>query len=95
MMMGPQLYLILALVVAIPSTYGIMHLKMKIAVAHAFNDGQTAGAAQAAARVIESSQATVAAVIEGEAAAPIVSPEKAKIMELCQRSSSCRERVKQ
>ena len=92
--MGPQLYLILALVAAIPTTIGVMTVKRHIAVSHAYEAGKRVGAETVAATVSKQANDVVAAVSEGEAAAPVVSPEKAAIAALCAKSASCRERVR-
>ena len=92
--MGPQLYLILALIAAAPATYGYMWIKQQIVVAKAFEQGKEAGAGSVAAKTTEKSASTVAAVAEGENEAPVISPEKAKLIQLCNRSASCRDRTK-
>lgn len=90
--MGPQLYLILALVAATPITYGVMWVKREIAVKEAFNEGKKVGAETVAATVTKSSRETVTAVEEGERTAPVVSADRQKIIDLCKRSASCRDR---
>ena len=91
-MFGPQIYLILALVAALPATYGVMWVKRELAVKAAYTQGQSAGAGQTAAATTKAAGKTVAAVAEGEAATPSVPADKAAIIALCQRSASCRER---
>jgi hypothetical protein len=89
---GPQLYLIAALVAALPVTYGVMSMKREFAVKEAYITGVKAGQDQAAAAVTKSATETVVAVTQGEAEAPTVPPDKVKIIELCKRSASCRDR---
>ena len=91
-MFGPQIYLILALVAALPATYGIMTVKRQIAVSHAYAEGRKVGEETVAAAATARSREIVAAVAEGEASTPAVPADKAAIMALCQRSASCRER---
>lgn len=91
-MFGPQIYLILALLAAVPSTYGVMKMKqMRVEVA-AFEAGKKVGAETVAATVSKQANDIIAAVSDGEATAPVVSAEKEAIAALCQKSASCRER---
>jgi hypothetical protein len=90
---GPQIYLIAFLVAALPVTYGVMSMKREFAVKEAYKTGVKAGQEQAAAAVTKSATETVVAVAQGEAEAPTVPPDKAKIIELCKRSASCRSRA--
>ena len=90
--MGPQLYLLMALAAGIPATYGVMWVKQQIAVKHAYADGKRVGAEQVAATVAKAARERVAAVERGEREAETVPVEKAKIVDLCKRSASCRDR---
>lgn len=92
--MGPQLYLILALLAATPATYGYMWVKQQVLVSRAYEAGKRVGAEEVAAATNTKSRDVVAKVEEGEREAPVISPEKAKIIELCKRSASCRDRGK-
>jgi hypothetical protein len=92
MFLGPQLYLILALLAALPATIGVMTVKRHMAVSHAYEAGKRVGAETVAAATTAKSTEIAAAVTEGEALAPFVSVDKMAIQELCKRSASCRER---
>jgi len=92
--MGPQLYLILALVAAVPSTYGYMWIKQQVLVTRAYESGKKVGREEVAAATNTKSRDVVASVESGEREAPIVDPARQKIVELCKRSASCRERGK-
>lgn len=90
--MGPQLYLMLALAATGPATYGVMWIKREIAVKHAYDSGKRVGAQEAAAAINEASRQRVASVEEGERTAEVVPADRAKIIEICKRSASCRDR---
>lgn len=92
--MGPQLYLMLALALSGPVTYGVMWVKRERAVAVAYDKGHKAGAGSVAATVTEKASNTVAAVDAGEREAPAVSADRQKLIELCKKSASCRDRHK-
>lgn len=92
--MAPQIYLMIALALTGPATYGVMWLKREVAVHHAYAEGLKAGKAQVAAATTAKSAEVVEDVQKGEAEAPVISPEKAKIIELCNRSASCRDRAR-
>jgi len=89
---SPQLYLILALLAAIPATYGVMTVKRQIAVSHAYEAGKRVGEEIVAAATTAKAREIVTAQAEGEASAAPVPADKAAIIALCQRSASCRER---
>ena len=89
---SPQLYLILALLAAIPATYGVMAVKRQIAVSHAYEAGKRVGEEIVAAATTAKAREIVTAQAEGEASAAPVPADKAAIIALCQRSASCRER---
>lgn len=93
--MGPQVYLMLALALSGPATYGVMWIKREVAVHHAYAEGLKVGKSQVAAATTAQAAVIVAEVQKGEAEAPVISPEKAKIIELCNRSASCRDRARQ
>lgn len=92
--MSPQIYIIIALACAIPVTYGAMWTRMQIATHTAYEKGKTVGAEQVAAKTTEQASNTVNAVNAGEAEAPAIPPERAAIIALCNKSASCRDRVK-
>lgn len=92
--MSPQMILIAALSIAIPVVYGTMSAKKAIEVERAYTNGKKVGAETVAAATTEKANDVVRAVDEGEKSAPAVSPDRAKIIELCQRSASCRDRMK-
>lgn len=90
--MGPQLYLMLALALSGPATYGVMWVKRERAVVAAYNKGVTAGKEQAAAAVTQSSRETVSQVDAGERSAQPAPADLKKRQELCNRMASCRDR---
>jgi hypothetical protein len=92
--MNPTLILIAALSIALPVMYGTMSAKKAMEVERAYSNGKKVGAETVAAATTEKANDVVRAVDEGEKSAPVVSPDKAKIIELCQRSASCRDRAK-
>ena len=94
-MLGPQLFLILALVAAIPATYGTMWVARERAVKAAYESGKRVGAETVAATTTAASRERVAAVEEGERAAPAVPVEKQMLIDLCNKSASCRSRKRQ
>lgn len=89
--MGPQLYLILALVAAVPATYGTMWVKQQWAVSHAYRAGQEAGEAAVSAKGVAAATETADALRAAEAATPLPA-DKAAIVALCKKRPSCRER---
>jgi hypothetical protein len=92
--MGPAAYLIVGLLVMNGATYGVMKLK-QIRVAEAsWNAGHKAGAGSVAATTTQKAQETVSAVEQGERTAPAVSADRLKLIELCKKSASCRDRHK-
>lgn len=92
MLLSPQRMLIAALCIALPVTYGTMMAKKAIEVELAYKRGQEVGANTVSVATTKAAQTTVAEVEAGEREAPVVSPEKAKIIDLCNRSASCRDR---
>lgn len=88
----PQIVLFLVLLLAIPVTYGVMWAEKQIAVTRALARGEEIGKGAAAAAMTAKAAQTVADVQRGEAEAPPVPPERAKLLELCSRSASCRDR---
>lgn len=95
MLFGPQLFMILALVAAIPATYGTMWVLRERAVKVAYENGKRVGAEQVAATTTAVSRERVAAVEEGERAAPVVPAERQMLIDLCNKSASCRSRKRQ
>lgn len=93
--MGPQIWLILALAASGPATYGVMVLKQHRIEVAAYASGKAAGAQMVAAATTASAQETVATVEQGERMAEVVPADKQKIIDLCKRSASCRDRSKQ
>ena len=91
-MFGPQLYLILALAAALPATIGVMTVKRQLAVAHAYEAGKRVGEEIVAATITAKAREIVTAQAEGEAAAPAVPADKAALIALCAKSTSCRDR---
>jgi len=92
--MGPQIYLILALLAATPATYGYMWVKQQIVVKRAYADGLRVGAEKAATAVNIASGERVAAVQEGERTAPVIPEDRAERIKKCATQSSCRERAR-
>lgn len=88
--MGPQLYLMLALALSGPATYGVMWIKREIAVKHAYDNGKKVGAEQAAAAINAASRERVTKFEEGQREAEPVPADKQRLIELCKRSASCR-----
>lgn len=93
-MMGPQIWLILALAASGPATYGVMKIQQHRVEIAAYGAGKAVGAQMVAAKVTEKATDTVAKVAEGEASIEPLSPEKAAIIAVCNRSASCRDRSK-
>lgn len=92
--MTPMTYVAAVLAVSLPVTYGVMKLK-QIRVAEAsWNAGHKAGAGSVAAKTTEKAQETVQQVEQGERDAPAVSADRQKLIELCKKSASCRDRHK-
>ena len=92
MMFGPQIYLILALVAALPAQYGYMKLKQYRIETAAYAAGKRVGAETVAAATTARATEIAAAVTEAEASVAPVDPAKAAIVALCQKQASCRER---
>lgn len=92
--MGPQLYLILVLAAATPITYGYMWVKQQVVVKRAYDDGKTVGREEVAAATAATSRERVASVEEGIAEPVVIPAERQKLIELCNRSASCRSRTK-
>jgi hypothetical protein len=90
--MGPQFYLIVVLAAAIPATYGTMWVKREWAVSAAYKQGKIDGAGAVAAKTTEAATETVKAVEAGERSAEPAPADKTKLIELCNRSASCRDR---
>lgn len=91
-MFAPQVFMILALVAAIPATYGVMWAKREVAVKAAYETGKRVGTETVAATTTAASRERVAAVEEGERSAPVVPFERQMIIDLCNKSASCRSR---
>jgi hypothetical protein len=93
-----QLAVLAVLAVSPFATYGVMKVKMDHAVSRAdreaYKRGEKAGAAQAATKTLEAAQNTLNRAAEGERMAEPVPAEKQKLIELCNRSASCRDRKK-
>lgn len=89
--MGPQLYLILALALAVPATYGTMWLKKEWAVSAAYKQGKTDGEAAVSAKGVASAADTVNEIRRAEAETPLPA-DKTAIIDLCKKRASCRER---
>ena len=64
------------------------------AVTAAYHKGYATGGEEVASKVNESAAKTVESVKTGEAEMVVIPPEKARLIELCQRSASCREHKK-
>lgn len=90
--MGPQLYLILALVAALPVTYGTMAVKRNWEVRAAYDRGFEAGKGTASASAVEGATRTAAAERQAEIEVKPVDPRREAIIARCKRSASCRER---
>ncbi len=90
--MGPMAYLCIALMIAIPAQYGVMKLQQIRHVSAAIEEGKRIGAGSVAAKTTEAATETVAAVEAGERAAEPAPADKSKLIELCNRSASCRDR---
>lgn len=90
--MGPAIYLILALVAALPTTYGVMAVKRNWEVKAAYDKGFEAGKGTASAATVEGATRTASAERQAEADVPPVPAERAAIIERCKRAASCRER---
>ena len=88
--MGPQLYLILALAIATPATYGYMWVKQQVLVSNAYENGKKVGAEQAAAAINKASRERVTQFEEGQREAEPVPADKQRLIELCKRHASCR-----
>jgi hypothetical protein len=93
---GPQTYLIGALIAALVGTYVVMNIKRDQAIIKAHNvgysEGHKIGAGAVAAETTASANQTIRDVEQGEREAEPVPADKAKIIELCKRSASCRDR---
>ena len=95
--MGPQLYLILALVAAIPATYGYMKVREVVVVHQARADERNKGVEACNIRVgkieQENRRSTAKAVDEAErAAGTVTDADDKELAEICKRSASCRSR---
>jgi hypothetical protein len=90
--MGPMAYLCIVLAAAVPVTYGTMWVKREWAVSVAYDKGKTDGAGTVAAKTTAAAAETVNAVEAGERAAEPAPADKTKLIELCNRSASCRDR---
>ena len=90
--MPPSILLCIILAIGMPVTYGVMKVKMHSAVSAAYSKGVRDGKALAAAETTARSMATMRALEAGSDAAPDVPEDKAKIIDLCRRSASCRDR---
>ena len=91
-MFPPSVYLMLALALSGPVTYGVMWIKQQRAVAAAYAAGKVAGSASISAAGVKGAEETAKARREAEAETPPVPADKAALIKLCKRSTSCRER---
>jgi hypothetical protein len=85
-------YLCIVLAAALPVTYGTMWVKREWAVSAALDEGARIGAGSVAAKTTAAASETVNAVEAGERAAEPAPVDKTKLIELCNRSASCRDR---
>lgn len=91
-LLSPHAWLMLVLALATPATYGVMWLKREWAVSAAYKAGEKAGAATVAATVTAASGKRAEAFEEGWREPAPIPPERARIIELCAKSASCRDR---
>lgn len=89
--MGPMVYLVIALGLALPATYGALKVKHSWEMKAAYDKGIEVGKSFASAATVASATKTA----EAERAATDETPlptDRADIIALCKRSASCKER---
>ena len=93
--MSPTMWLIVILAAATPATYGYMWTKQQYLVHQAYKRGKVVGAEEVATGVNKEALETVRRALEGERQAPIIPTVKKELVDLCNKSASCRDRGRQ
>lgn len=91
---SPMLWLIGALTLALPVTYGVTKLNAAREAKASYAEGKQAGLGSASTQTVGAATKTAQAGREAEASVPPVSLDRAKRIEACKRDFACRDRGK-
>lgn len=88
---SPLIWLCMVLGLALPATYGTMKVLEASRVQAAYDKGVAAGRSSASTATVAAATATAAAEREATETTPLPA-NRAEILDLCKRSTSCREK---